>query len=103
MIQQVTRKAVYGLGDGVGRLWNGSLGKLGFRKPVKGSFLLAGIARRPGLTAILSVFSALATVGVLLYLRKKRQVAEHYNMGETGGAWEGGTVPSHETVEPART
>lgn len=102
MIQQATRKAVYGMREGMGGLWEGSLGRMGVRNPVQRSSWLAGIGRRPGLTAILSVLSAFAAAGLVFYLRKRRQVAEHYNMGENEGAWEGGTVPGHETAEPAR-
>lgn len=103
MIKQTSRKAVYGMRDGVGGLWEGSLGKLGVRNPVQARSRFAGIGRRPGLAAILSVVSVLAGAGLLLYLRKRRQVAEHYNMGESEGAWEGGTVPNLESAEPART
>lgn len=102
MIKQTSRKAVYGLLDGVGDLWKGGLGRLGVRNPVQAGSRLSGIGRRPGLAAILSVISAFAGAGLLLYLRKRRQVAEHYNMGESEGAWEGGTIPNLESAEPAR-
>jgi LPXTG-motif cell wall-anchored protein len=54
---------------------------------------LRGAGIRPGPAVLLVAGLALAIAGLLLYLRKRRQVAAHYTMGAGGAAPEGG--PSH--------
>ena len=98
MIQKVTRNAVYGMRNGVGGLWDSSLGRLGVQNPVSKAPWWSAFSRRPGLAALLSALSALAVAGIVLYLRKRRQVTEHYTMGENEGAWEAGSVRNSEST-----
>jgi hypothetical protein len=63
---------------------------------------LGDLGDRPGAIALSAVLLGLAIAAVALYLRKRRQVAQHYNMGENEGAWEGGTLSGQAAFESAR-
>lgn len=67
------------------------------RKPV-----LGGLGGSPAAAAAAAILLGLAVAALVLYLRKRRQVAEHYNMGENEGAWEGGTLKGQAAFEPSR-
>ena len=63
---------------------------------------IGGARFHPGLAALAAAGAVLAVAGILLYLRKRRQVAAHYSMGEGEAAWEGGIAPASRETEAAR-
>jgi hypothetical protein len=82
MIETAGRTAMEGMRGGIRGIRKSggrALGKMGIRTPAGGPI------RRipgPGLAALLAAAAALGIAALVLYLRKRRQVAEHYNMGE---------------------
>jgi hypothetical protein len=50
----------------------------------------------------LAALAALAGAVLWLYLRKRRQVADHYTMDEIQGGWEGGRLHGFESAETFR-
>lgn len=97
MIGTAGRKAMEGMREGLQGLREGggrTIGKMGIRVPLGGRRWLG---LRPGPAALLAAAAAMAVAGLFLYLRKRRQVAEHYNMG--GDNWEAASAG----IEPAET
>lgn len=107
MIQQAGWRAFEGMRGGMDGLWDGGgrlMGKLGVRSPAARRSRAWSLGSRPGRTALFAALAALAIAGIMMYLRKKRQVAEHYTMGDgEAAAWEGGSLRSFESAESART
>lgn len=99
MNQQAGRKAL----DGMRKGWDGLRaggGRLAGRMGIGGA---AAARSRAGLIALGAATAALALAGILLYLRKRRQVAAHYTMGEGEAAWEGGVARNLEDAGALRT
>jgi hypothetical protein len=85
-----------------GRFFGEGLGRLGGRAAPRRKPGLDDLGASPGAIAAAAVLLGLALAALILYLRKRRQVAEHYNMGENEGAWEGGTLKGQAAFESAR-
>jgi hypothetical protein len=109
MIRIAGREALDGARDGMkaagkagGRLFGEGFGRIGGRAALKRGKRLDDLGGSPGAMAVAAVLAGLAVAAVILYLRKRRQVAEHYNMGENEGAWEGGTLRGQAAFESAR-
>jgi len=82
MIGTAGRTAREGMRGGIrviGKSGGRALGKMGIRTP-QGS--VVGRLPGPGIAALLAAAAALGIAALILYLRKRRQVAEHYTMGE---------------------
>jgi hypothetical protein len=72
--------------DGIGDAWR-QLGMVEFRKPwIQRKSMASRVGSRPWLSGIVIFSSVLAGVAAILYLRKRKQVANRYNMGETDEA-----------------
>jgi hypothetical protein len=81
-----------GVKDGVGTAWKASK-RMQFRSPVVYERRTLSWAGGWAGMAILSI-AALA-LGAWMYFRKRKQVADHYTMGEgPGPSWEADQVPS---------
>ncbi|GEM_PF-5050181 len=82
MIELIDRKSMENARDGITGAWN-QIGKVEFRKPwVYRKTMTNRMGSRPWLSGIFLFTSVLALVGAILYFRKRKQVADRYNMGE---------------------
>jgi len=85
MWQEMSRKAMSEMRDGVETAWD-RMGRVQWTRPW--SYVRS---RKPALSAnpwVLVAAGAAVVIGIAAYfwLRKRRQVADHYTMGETGSA-----------------
>jgi hypothetical protein len=92
MLGTVGRTALEGMRDGVQEVRRGgrALGKMGIPSP--SSSRSWGVP--PTWLSVLLAAAAVLGFAAVLYLRKRRQVAEHYKMG---GAWEAAGAGNTET------
>lgn len=82
MIGTAGRTAMEGMREGlrgIRKSGGGALGKMGVGTPP--AVRMRSIPG-PGAATLLAAIAALGIAALVLYLRKRRQVAEHYNMGE---------------------
>lgn len=82
MIEIIDRKTLDSAREGIGEAWK-QLGKVEFRKPwVYRKTMSDRMGSRPWFSGIVLFGSVLAIIGTILYFRKRKQVADRYNMGE---------------------
>lgn len=85
MIAKTGRKAIAGMLDGMDGLRETRLAvKMGIGRPSPGRKALGLLGPRPGMAALAAAATGLLAAGIWYYLRKRRQVTAHYNMGEGG-------------------
>lgn len=101
MIANAGRKAIAGMLEGVDGLRDSRLAvKMGIGRASLGRKALGLLGPRPGAAALAAAAAGLLVAGIWYYLRKRRQVAAHYNMGE--GGWEPATNRPFEPAEANR-
>jgi hypothetical protein len=82
MIEIMDRKTLDNARDGIGEAWK-QFGKVEFRKPwIYRKTMADRMGARPWFSGIVLFATVLAGIGAILYFRKRKQVANRYNMGE---------------------
>ena len=110
MNRNATWKAVDGIRDSAEGIWESGLEKfresglnnLTFQSPIRRRNWTDNLGSKAVLISVLSITGALAAIGAYLYLRKRKQVADHYTIGELDGGYETPRSREFESPETAR-
>lgn len=87
-----------GVKDGVGTAWKASK-RMQFRSPIV--YERRSIAWTGGWIGVGILSAAALALGAWMYFRKRKQVADHYTMGEgPGQSWEADQVPAGQMANP---
>jgi len=103
MIKAINSKTIDyirdGVKDGMDTAWKASK-RMQFRSPVV--YERRSMARTSGWVGMILLSTAALALGAWMYFRKRKQVADHYTMGEGPGAtWEGDQVPAGQSMPSA--